>query len=301
MVRPATVAPLRRHRTRLAWAALAPALAAVAAVAGWPLLRTLSLAFTDARLATIETARWVGLENFAWTLSDPDWWRAVFNTLVFAVCSVSLELVLGLAFALLLNAGLRGQGALRAVALVPWAVPTVVAAQVWRWMYHDVHGVVNELLLGLGVIAQPVAWLADPALSLAAVILTDVWKATPFVTLLLLAGLQTIPAPVIAAARLDGAGPLDLLIRIILPLLRPAIVVAVLFRALDALRVFDLIYVMTSNSRATATVSIYTRQALIDFQDLGAGSAAAVLTFALIGMVAVAAVFALRPATGVAR
>ena len=220
---------------------------------------------------------------------------------MFAVCSVSLELVLGLAFALLLNAGLRGQGALRAVALVPWAVPTVVAAQVWRWMYHDVHGVVNELLLGLGVIAQPVAWLADPALSLAAVILTDVWKATPFVTLLLLAGLQTIPAPVIAAARLDGAGPLDLLIRIILPLLRPAIVVAVLFRALDALRVFDLIYVMTSNSRATATVSIYTRQALIDFQDLGAGSAAAVLTFALIGMVAVAAVFALRPATGVAR
>ncbi|MFQ5953755.1 MAG: carbohydrate ABC transporter permease [Kiloniellales bacterium] len=293
--------PLRRLRVRWAWLFLAPSLVAAAAVAGWPLLRTASFAFTDARLSELDAARWIGVENFVAILGDPGWWRAVWNTLVFTVASVSLELVLGLAFALMLNARLRGRPALRAVALVPWAVPTIVCAQMWSWMYHDVYGVLNDLLLRLGVIEAPVAWLADPATAMAAVIMTDVWKATPFMTLLLLAGLQIIPDHVYAAARIDGAGPLRILVHITLPLLRPAIVVALIFRSLDAFRVFDLIYVMTSNSRATATVSVYARQHLIDFQDVGYGSAASLLVFLLVGLISIGYVASLRPATEAAR
>ncbi len=300
-VAPGPGLPLRRLRVRWAWLFLAPSLLAAAAVAGWPLARTATFAFTDARLTELAAAQWVGLENFVWILKDPDWWRSVWNTLVFTVCSVSLELILGLAFALLLSTEVRGRSALRAVALIPWAVPTIVSAQMWSWMYHDMYGVINDLLLRLGAVDAPVAWLADPETAMAAVIMTDVWKATPFVTLLLLAGLQTIPEHVYAAARIDGAGAVRTFAHVTLPLLRPAIVVALIFRTLDALRVFDLIYVMTSNSRATATVSIYARQHLIDFQDVGYGSAASLLIFILVGLVSVAYVASLRPATEEAR
>jgi trehalose/maltose transport system permease protein len=284
-----------RQQVRWAWAFLAPTLVAGLAVAGWPLSRTAYLAFTDARLSEIEAAGWLGLDNFALILSDPHWWRAVGNTAVFTVASVTSELVLGLAFALLLNARWRGRRALGAVALVPWAVPTIVAAQMWGWMFHDVYGVVNDLLLRLGLIETPVAWLADPASALAAVVVTDVWKATPFMTLLLLAGLQAMPPQVHAAARVDGAGPVRRFLYITLPLLRPAIVVALIFRTLDAMRVFDLIYVMTSNSRATATVSVYARQHLIDFQEVGYGSAASLLIFLIVGLISVAYVAVLAP------
>ncbi len=276
-------------RRRRAWVLLAPSLLAAALVAGWPLLRTFGLAFGS------------GFDDFALVLTDPDWWRAVGNTLAFTVASVALEFALGLGFALLLNAGLKGAGALTAVALIPWAVPTVVAAKMWSWMYHDVYGVVNDLALRLGLIEAPVAWLADPGSAMAAVVLTDVWKATPFVTLLLLAGLRTIPPQLYDAARADGAGPLGCFLYVTLPLLRPAILIALTFRSLDALRVFDLIYVMTTNSRTTATVSVYARQLLIDFQETGPGAAASVLIFALVGLAAVAYVAALRPAMEPAR
>lgn len=271
-------------RVRWAWWFVLPALLAVAAVAGWPLLRTLSFAFTDARLDQLEDARWIGVDNFAFLFADPDWWLSVRNTVVFTVCSVALEFVLGLGIALVLHARFHGRAALRAIVLIPWAIPTVVAAQVWAWMFHDIYGVLNDLLLRLGLLDEPVAWLAQPGMSLAAVIVTDVWKTTPFVALLLLAGLQTIPKPLYEAAKVDGAGPVKAFLRITLPLLRPAIAVALIFRTLDALRIFDLIYVMTSNSRDTATISIYARQQLIDFQEVGYGSAAAFLVFVLVGI-----------------
>lgn len=297
MIRPPAVS-LGGRRRRRALALLAPSLLAAALVAGWPLLRTFGLAFTD---TAPDAASVVGLDNFALVLADPDWWRAVWNTLAFTVSSVALEFALGLGFALLLNAGLKGAGALTAVALIPWAVPTVVAAKMWSWMYHDIYGVVNDLALRLGLIQAPVAWLADPGSAMAAVVLTDVWKATPFVTLLLLAGLRTIPVQLYDAARVDGAGPLGCFCYVTLPLLRPAILIALTFRSLDALRVFDLIYVMTTNSRTTATVSVYARQLLIDFQETGPGAAASVLIFALVGLASIAYVAALRPAMEPAR
>lgn len=293
--------PLARQRRRWAWGFLAPALVVAALVAGWPLLRTAMLAFTDASLAEPGAGAWIGFENFRWLMTDPDWWRAVWNTVVFTVVSVALELLLGLGFALLLDAAIPGRRGLRTIALVPWAVPTVVSAQMWSWMFHDVYGVFNDLLLRLGLSDAPIAWLASSGTAMAAVILTDVWKATPFVTLILLAGLQTQPAELHAAARIDGAGPLRRFLHVTLPLLKPAIAVALIFRTIDALRVFDLIYVMTSNSRATATVSIFARQQLIDFQETGYGSAASLLIFVLIGLVSVAYVALLRPAVEEAR
>ncbi len=285
---------LQAGRRRAAWLFLAPTLLLLAAVAGWPLLRTLLLSFTDAQLARPGEARWIGWENFAFLLQDPDWWRAVANTLVFTTLSVSAQLVLGLGVALALNARFPGRGLVRAAVLLPWAIPTVVSAQMWAWMYHDVYGVLNELLLRSGALDEPVPWLAEPVSSMAAIILTDTWKATPFMALLLLAGLQTVPGEVHEAAQVDGMGRWGRFVHITLPLLRPAMLVALVFRTLDALRVFDLIYVMTSNSRDTASMAVYARQQLIDFQETGYGSAASTLIFAIIACVSLGYVALLR-------
>jgi trehalose/maltose transport system permease protein len=262
----------------------------LAAAAGWPLARTIAFAFTDAQLAGMGDARFVGLENFwnpSWggLLADPAWWRAVRNTLVFTMVSVGLETVLGTVIALVLDRQFRGRGLVRAIVLIPWAIPTIVSAKMWAWMLHDQFGVVNDLLLRAGLIAAPVAWLANPETSLAAVILVDVWKTTPFMALLLLAALQVLPREIYEAARLDGAGPVKVFFRITLPLIWPALMVAVIFRSLDALRIFDVVYAMTGNAEATMTMSVFARQQLVDFQDVGYGSAAATLLFLTIAAV----------------
>ena len=171
---------------------------------------------------------------------------------------------------------------MKAAVLIPWAIPTIVSAKMWGWMYHDQFGVVNDVLLALGVIAEPVAWTADPGLVIYAVIAVDVWKTTPFMALLLLAGLQMLPAECYESARVDGVHPVKVFFRITLPLIKPALMVAVIFRALDALRVFDLIYVLTSNSEDTMSMSVYARQQLVDFQDVGFGSAASTMLFMII-------------------
>ena len=281
---------LARQRRRSAWLFLLPMLAVLAAVAGWPLLRTVYFSFTDATLATLDARQGVGIDNYVWLLRDPVWWRAVWNTVVFTVVSVGIETVLGLIIALTLNAHLPGRGVLRAAVLIPWAIPTVVSAQMWGWMFHDQYGVVNEALLGLGLIAEPKAWTADPNLALPVVIAVDVWKATPFMALLILAALQMLPRELYEAARVDGVHPVKVFFRVTLPLIRPALMVAILFRTLDALRVFDLMYVLTGNSRATMSMSVYARQYLIDFQDVGYGSAAATVLVMVLALATVAAI-----------
>lgn len=283
----ASLTGMERKRRRAAWLFLSPALLVLLAVAGWPLLRTVYYAFTDATLFDLDYHELVGLQNFRLLAADPDWWRAVWNTLLFATVSVALETVLGLVIALTLDTKLRGRGPLRAAMLVPWAIPTVVSAQMWGWMLHDQYGVINELLVTLGIIAQPWAWVADPSLALWSVVAVDVWKTTPFVALLALAALQLVPRDVYEAAKIDGLGPVGIFFRITLPLIRPALMVAVLFRALDALRVFDLMYVLTGNSPYTASMSVYARQQLVDFQDVGFGSAAS--TFLVLVVAACAA------------
>jgi trehalose/maltose transport system permease protein len=283
---------LEQSRRRTAWWFLVPTLLILAVVSGWPLVRTVSFGFTDAWLGDLESRHWIGLENYLanyqgrWfgLIADPLWWRSVANTFVFASLSVSLEVVLGVAIALVLNAPFRGRAWIRAAVLVPWAIPTVVSAKMWGWMLHDQFGIVNDGLLALGLISAPLAWTADPHLVLPTVILVDVWKSTPFMVLLSLAALQLVPRDCINAARIDGAGPIRTFFSITLPIIRPAIVVAAVFRMLDALRVFDVIYVLTSNNTNTMSMSIFARQQLVDFQDVGYGSAAATLLFMLVAL-----------------
>jgi trehalose/maltose transport system permease protein len=290
-----TASPLGRARVRTAWLLLAPMLLVLLAVAGWPLLRTCWLSLTDADLSDPASAHFIGLDNFlveqdgAWygLLADPQWWGAVVNTLWFALVSVALETVLGMIIALVLNGSFRGRGLLRAAVLVPWAIPTIVSAKMWGWMMHDQLGILNHLLAGLGLIAHPLAWTADPHLVMTSVILVDVWKTTPFMALLILAALQLLPADCYEAAYLDGIHPLRVFFRVTLPLIRPALMVAVIFRLLDALRMFDLVYVLTPHSDETATMSVFVRQQLVDFQQVGYGSAASTVMFFMIALLTV--------------
>lgn len=285
---------LTRSRTRSAWLFLAPMLVVLALVAAWPLLRTITFGFTDANLSDLESSKFVGLDNYLrhdakrdkWygLLFDADWRRAIWNTLSFALISVSIETCLGMAIALVLNASFRLRGVVRAAVLIPWAVPTIVSAQMWGWMLHDQYGIVNDALLSLGVISEAKAWASEPSLSMFAVVLVDVWKTTPFMALLILAAMQMLPRSCYEAARVDGIHPVKVFFRVTLPLIRPALMVAIIFRFLDALRIFDLIYVLTPNSKDTMTMSIYVRRELINNQEVGYGSAAATLLFLVVGL-----------------
>ena len=294
MVRPVRLDGLARRQARTAWLLLLPMLAALAIVALWPLSRTIWFSLTDATLSDLSAAAYVGFDNFVALLADPDWWRAVVNTLFFTAVSVTFEVCLGFAIALTLNAQFPARGALRAAVLIPWAIPTVVSAKMWAWMLQDVYGVINALLLKIGIISTPVAWTASPHLAMVALIAVDVWKTTPFVALILLAGLQLLPADLFEAARVDGASTLTQFFRITLPLMKPAMAVAVIFRILDAMRIFDLVYVLTGNNQQTMTMAVYARQQLIDFQDFGRGSAAATLLFLVIALITVIYIMAVR-------
>jgi trehalose/maltose transport system permease protein len=285
---------LARGRALTAWAFLTPMLIVLAVVAGWPLLRTVLLGFTDAGLGDFAESEFIGLANYRGLASDPAWWRAVWNTLGFTLISVAIETSLGLVIALTLNAHIKGRGLVRAAMLIPWAIPTVVSARMWGWMLNDLYGVVNAMLLGLGLIDQPWAWLADPVLSIASVIAVDVWKGTPFMALLTLAALQVLPREIYEAARVDGVSPARVFFQVTLPLIWPALMVAILFRSLDALRVFDVIYVLTGDNPSTASMSVYARQQLIDFQQGGMGSAAATFLFLVVAVFATAVVTAGR-------
>jgi trehalose/maltose transport system permease protein len=278
---------LAEQRARFAWLFLTPMLVALVLVAGWPLARTIFFSLTEANINDLGNWSFVGLLNYRYLLTDPDWWGAVRNTLVFTFVSVAIETVLGMVIALALNAHLPGRGLLRAAVLIPWAIPTVVSAKMWGWMLNDQYGVVNAMGLGLGLIDTKWAWLADPRLSLISIIAVDVWKATPFMALLILAALQVLPGEVYEAARVDGVHPVKVFFRVTLPLIRPALLVAVIFRGLDALRVFDVIYVLTGNNANTASMSIFARQWLVENGDVGYGSTAATCLFLVVAIVTV--------------
>ena len=207
-------------------------------------------------------------------LVDGEWWGAVWNTIYFTLVSVSFETVFGTVIALVLNAQFRGRGLVRASVLIPWSIPTIVSAKMWAWMMNDQFGILNDLFIRLHIIDQPVAWTASPETAMTAVLIVDIWKSTPFMALLILAGLQMIPRDIYEAAELDGVGPLKVFFRITLPLIRPALAVAVIFRTLDALRVFDLIYVLTPNSAETRTMSVFAQENLFQFDKFAYGSAA---------------------------
>ncbi|CDX44277.1 Binding-protein-dependent transport systems inner membrane component [Mesorhizobium sp. ORS 3359] len=293
--------PLARRRVRTAWLFLAPMLFVLAVVAGWPFLRTVYYSFTDASLADLDARQWVGFDNYFSVLTlpsgrvlydgllvDPVWWRAVWNTVRFALVSVACETVLGTVVALALNAEFPGRGIVRAAILIPWAIPTIVSAKMWQWMLNDQFGIINVVLLNLGLIDSKIAWTASADTAMVAVLIVDIWKSTPFMALLILAALQMLPREILEVAKLDGANPWQIFWRVTLPLIRPAVMVAVIFRALDALRIFDLIYVLTPNNVQTKSMSIFARENLFEFDKFAYGSAASTLLFLIIGLLTIA-------------
>jgi trehalose/maltose transport system permease protein len=277
-----------RNQEKLAWLMLFPSLLVVALVALYPLIETFRLSLTNTRLASAREPRFVGLDNYTSTFDNPLWWSSFWNTINFTFWSVALETILGMIIALVINSHFRGRGIVRAAILVPWAIPTVVSATMWQWMYHDVFGVVNDLLVNrLHILDRKVAWIANPATALPAIIAVDVWKTTPFMALLLLAGLQVIPGDVYEAANIDGASKWQQFWQITLPLVAPALLVALIFRTLDAFRVFDVIFVMKGYATDTMSVAVLARQTLIDKARLGEGSAIAALIFVCIAVLVV--------------
>ena len=279
---------LQRRQTRIGWILLLPALAVVGFVALYPLGKTVYQSFTNQEfLAGIEPTRWVGLDNYRELWHDTIFRDAVWLTIKFTLITVSFEFVLGLIIALVVNSSFKGRGAMRAVMLVPWAIPTVVAAKMWQWMLDDVFGVINDILMKLHIISHPHAWISDPATSLAAVSAVDIWKTTPFVALLLLAGLQVIPRDLYEAASVDGANQLQQFWRITLPLLLPAILVTLVFRTLDALRVFDVFFVFFGNRQDTQTMAVYAQSTIVGDGHVGYGAAVSVAIFLIISLFAV--------------
>jgi multiple sugar transport system permease protein len=252
----------------------APAIVFLAGVTVYPLIYVLYLSL-QRRLLIFHISKFVGLKNYAFLLRDDRFWNAFRNTAYFTLVSVTLEILLGLCIAVLLNRSFRLKGLTRAFVLVPWAVPTVVSAKMWEWMYNSDFGVLNYLL---GV---KVNWLGSPAWALNAAIFMDVWKTTPFVVILLTAALQVIPAELFQAAKIDGAGRWRSFIKITLPLLRPVILVVLIFRTLDAFRVFDAVYVLTGGGPAntTETLSIYAYKVLFQTLQFGYGSTLSVIVF----------------------
>ena len=212
---------LRRRQTRLAWLLLLPSLAVVVFVAIYPLGKTVYQSFTNQEFLALEPTSWVGLENYRELWHDTVFRSAVWKTVEFTLITVGLEFALGLAIALVVNSSFKGRGVMRAIMLVPWAIPTVVAAQMWKWMLDDTFGVVNDAGTRLHLLSHSHAWISDPSTALAAVCAVDIWKTTPFVALLLLAGLQVIPGDLYEAADVDGASQLQQFWKITLPLLAP--------------------------------------------------------------------------------
>ena len=288
---------LSQQRQRAAFWFLAPMLAALFLVAAWPLLRTIWFSLTNTLLSDLYGGEFIGFDNYLsvrvlesgrviyrGTLADPAWWNAVWNTVRFAFVSVFFETILGLIVALVLNAEFKGRGFVRAAILIPWAIPTIVSAKMWAWMLNDQFGIINDILLNLGIISQKIAWTASVDTAMYAVLMVDIWKTTPFMALLILAGLQMVPRDIYEAAKLDGINPVKVFFKITLPLIRPALAVAIIFRMLDALRIFDLVYVLTPNSAATKTMSVISRENMIDFDKFAYGAAQSTLLFAIIAL-----------------
>jgi multiple sugar transport system permease protein len=272
-----------RSSHRLAVLLLLPSFVFVALFSLYPIIDSFRLSF----YRLILTLPWLGQKMVGWQnyhdlLSDPVARQALKTTLIFAAVTIPLELLLGLVIALVLNEAFGGRGLMRAIVLVPWAIPTVVSAQTWRFLFNDRYGLVNVMLFG-GDTARYIAPLAEPHLALMAIMIAEVWKTTPFAALILLAGLQAIPDDLYEAASVDGASPWQKFCHVTLPLIKPALLLALLFRTIDSLRVFDLVFIMTQGGPADRTnvLQFYGYKKTFAEGMVGYGSAIAVVVFLL--------------------
>ena len=280
MTAPTVLTGDRRSQRRLAYWLIAPAVVLMLAVTGYPIVYAFWLSLHRYNLASPADTAFIGLANYQTILTDKYWWTAFFVTLVITVISVAIEFVLGLALALVMHRTIFARGAVRTAILIPYGIVTVAASYSWYYAWTPGTGYLANLL------PEGSAPLTQQLPSLAVIILAEVWKTTPFMALLLLAGLALVPDDLLKAAEVDGAGAWTRLVRVTLPLLKPAILVALLFRTLDAFRIFDNIYVLTSGSNDTASVSILGYHNLFKAFNLGLGSAISVLVFAVVAVIA---------------
>lgn len=282
-----------------AWLLMTPLLAVMIAVIGWPLVHTVGLSFTDAKL--VGTAgTFVGIDNYVRMLSSANFQRTLVTTAWFAIVSVAAEMVLGVLAALLLNQQFRGRTALRALMILPWALPTVVNATLWRLIYNPEYGALNAALTQIGLIDGYRSWLGEPGSALTALIVADCWKNFPLVALIALAALQAVPRDITAASLVDGAGPLNRFRFVILPYLAGPLMVALVLRTIEAFKVFDIIWVMTRGGPAnsTRTLSILVYQEAFSFQRAGSGASLALIVTLLVTLLALAYAALVRKTAG---
>ena len=279
-------APPKSRRSRglsekgLAFWMVSPSMLLIALVAAYPIIYAIWLSFHDYSVRVADLSRWDIGGNYTEALGNSDFWNAMGITLTFSAISVFLELIIGVAMALAMHASFKGQGILRTVVLIPWAVLTVVTAIMWRTLFESPQGLVNAIIGGDTV------WLGQSPHALIVIIIADVWKTAPFMALLVLAGLQVIPGEIYEAAKVDGATMMQRFRKITLPLLMPAILVALIFRTLDALRIFDLPYVLTKGTNGTTTLSLIAQQTFAENRIYGLGATYSVLTFITVMIVA---------------
>lgn len=281
------------------WLLMLPLLAVMMLVIGWPLADTMRLSFTDAKLVGT-SGNFVGFDNYARLLDNSNFRRALWITLLFSVISVTIEMVLGVLAALLLNQQFRGRTALRALMILPWALPTVVNATLWRLIYNPEYGALNAGLTQLGLIESYRSWLGEPGWALAALIVADCWKNFPLVALMALAALQAVPKEIVSASLVDGAGAWNRFRYVMLPYLVGPLLVALVLRTIEAFKVFDIIWVMTRGGPAnsTRTLSVLVYQEAFSFQRAGSGASLALVVTLLITVLALAYAALVRKAAG---
>ena len=288
---------MRRNNLTAFWMIL-PAILVISVIAFFPLFETFYDSFYSFSLRPGSVKRFVGLMNYERLIEDPRFIAALKHTVFFTVVSVSFETVLGILMAVVVHQRFPLRGLVRAAMLVPWAIPTAISSQMWRWMFHDQFGIVSKWWVKLGIISPGTPILGKPGLAMWAIIFVDVWKTTPFMAILILAALQVIPEELYEAARIDGANAVQRFFKITVPLILPTIGVALIFRTLDALRVFDVVYVMTRGAVGTETLAVYNRHVLMDraFTGnwFGYGSAISVAIFVIISIFAVIYMKSLR-------
>ena len=287
-----------RQQEHLGWMLVLPSVLVVLLVAIYPLLMSFYYSTTNFRITRPDRMRSVGLENYRELFTDDVFINSLWNTTLFTIVAVTLETLLGMIIALTIHSNFKGRGLVRTSMLVPWAIPTVVSSLLWGWMLHDTFGVVNELfrflridvlLEKLGIVEEygNFDWAGNTSTALGSVIAVDVWKTTPFMALLILAGLQVIPEDVYEAARVDGGSKWQQFWDITLPLLRPALLVALIFRTMATFRVFDMIYVLKGYATETMSVAVYAHREIVASQKVGYGSAVAVVIFLIIGLMVI--------------
>lgn len=277
------IASLEKTEARDAWIMMAPAILVLAVIAVYPIVRTFWLSLHEMVLTAPGSGYpFAGFKNYVAMAQDERAVQAVFFTLKYTAVTVFFEFIIGFSAALIMNKGFRGRGLTRAAILVPWAIPTSVSALMWKFIFNDQYGLFNDLLVRFNMIDSYKAWLSTANGSFMALVIADVWKTAPYLALLILAGLQMVPEELYESAKIDGANALQRFCYITLPVVKNTVVIALLFRTLDAFRVFDLISVMTGGANGTESVSIYAYNNLMKFLDFGYGSAMAMLIFIVV-------------------